>query len=295
MTQPPGEPSSYTAEDLDDPSIDAVTLRNIAAERPDLWPQVLQHPSCYPGLADYIRAQQGPAQPPAAPQAPDPQQPAQPVQFEQQGAGEHFAAGARQLAGGAKNYWSNTAAPTVSGAKQNAQQTVQANKGSWKFWGRLAQPVIALLGFITLFFPAIRVLDEFNLEGQAEGLAEELGLSDELDAARDELGLHTTQNFITQDMTAAGVILLLLLLATIAAAVASLVTTQAMLRLVAAGVGAVTGLVAFIVSIIYLLAAGEDHLTVGFGAVLMLILSILLIAASVIAAWPHQQARTTQK
>lgn len=285
------DPASFTAEDLTDPTIDAVTLRSIVAERSDLWPQVLQHPSCYPGLADYIRSQQGPPQPPSGPQATQAQQQPQPAQTEQQGAGEHFAAGARQLAGGAKDYWNSKAAPAVSGAIKDARTN---GSKSWTFWGRLAQPFIALLSFITLFFPAIRVLDEFNIEQQAEGLAEELGLSDELSAARDELGLHTTQNFLTQDMTAAGVILLLLLLATIGAAVASLVTTQALLRLVAAGVGAVTGLVAFIVSIIYLVAAGEDHLTVGFGAVFMLILSILLIAASVIAALP-QKPRTTQK
>ena len=149
---------------------------------------------------------------------------------------------------------------------------VRANGSkSWTFWGRLAQPVIALLGFITLFFPAIRVLDEFNIEGQAENLAEELGLSEELSAARDELGLHTTQNFLTHDMVFIGVILLLLFLATIGLALASLVTNKAVLRLAAGGIGGMGGLVGIIVSIIYLVAAGEDHLTVGFGAVLMLI------------------------
>lgn len=291
MTQPPREPSSYTAADLTDPTIDAATLRNIAAERSDLWPQVLQHPSCYPGLADYIRAQQGPPQPQSAPQATEaPQQPP-PAHTEQQGAGEHFAAGARQLAGGAKDYWSTTAAPAVSGAVKD----VRANGSkSWTFWGRLAQPVIALLGFITLFFPAIRVLDEFNLEGQAENLAEELGLSEELSAARDELGLHTTQNFLTHDMVFIGVILLLLFLATIGLALASLVTNKAVLRLAAGGIGGVGGLVGIIVSIIYLVAAGEDHLTVGFGAVLMLILGILLITASAVALLPPKRATPPQ-
>ncbi|GAA1119261.1 hypothetical protein [Nesterenkonia jeotgali] len=263
---------SYTSDDLNDPAIDAETLRQLAAERADLWPQILQHPNCYPGLAEYIRGQQAPPQPPAG----QPQQ-------QGPGAGEQITAGARQVADGAKDYWTNSAAPAVAGATRSAQRTVQANRGSWQFWVQLSQPVIAFLGFITLFTPAIRVLDEYNIEGYAEGLAEELGLSDELSAARDELGLHTTQNFITHDMTAAGVILLLLFVAAIGLAVASLVTSTAILRLAAAATGALSGLIGIIVSIIYLVAAGDDHLTVGFGAVLMLILGILLIGASVIA------------
>lgn len=274
------DPASYTAADLTDPTINAATLRSIAAERSDLWPQVLQHPSCYPGLAEYIRGQQAPPQPPAG----QPQQ-------QGPGAGEQITAGARQVAEGAQDFFRNTAAPAVSGATRSARAN---GSKSWTFLGRLAQPVIALLGFITLFAPALRASDEYNVEGTAENLAEQFGMSDELDQVRDEYGLHTSQNFLTQDLTAAGVILLLLFLATIGLAVASLVMSQAWTRYAAGAAGGLAGLIGIIVSIIYLVAATDDVNAVGFGAVLMLILSILLIAASVIALLPQKKSAPPQ-
>lgn len=274
------EPASYTSDDLNDPAIDAETLRQLAAERADLWPEILRHPNCYPALADYIRAQQGP------PQAPSGQ-----PQEQGPGAGQQMAAGARQLAGGAQDFFRNTAAPAVSGATRTARAN---GSKSWTFWPRLAQPVLALLGFITLFTPALRAADEYNVEGTAENLAEQFGMSDELDQVRDEYGLHTSQNFLTQDLTAAGVILLLLFLATIGLAVASLVVSQAWARFAAGAAGGLAGLIGIITSIIYLIAATDDVNAVGFGAVMMLILSILLIAASVIALLPPKRATRPQ-
>lgn len=47
-------PADFTPEDLQDPSMDGETLRDIAAQRPDLWPAILNHPNVYPDLSAYI-------------------------------------------------------------------------------------------------------------------------------------------------------------------------------------------------------------------------------------------------
>lgn len=53
MTMP--EPSSITAADVAAPGMDAATLGQIAAVRPDLWSAILAHLNCYPELAGWIR------------------------------------------------------------------------------------------------------------------------------------------------------------------------------------------------------------------------------------------------
>lgn len=47
--------SNFTVEDLHDPTVEAHTLQELAATRPDLWPAILNHPNTYPDLAMYIR------------------------------------------------------------------------------------------------------------------------------------------------------------------------------------------------------------------------------------------------
>lgn len=72
-----------------DPKLNGLQLQQLAAENPDLWPDILAHPNCYPALAQWIQsslaAQSQPAQPtqpvqqkPVQPQ-PHPAQPTQPV------------------------------------------------------------------------------------------------------------------------------------------------------------------------------------------------------------------------
>src|SRR5690625_4492940 len=46
--------SNFTVEDLHDPTVEAHTLQELAATRPDLWPAILNHPNTYPDLAMYI-------------------------------------------------------------------------------------------------------------------------------------------------------------------------------------------------------------------------------------------------
>lgn len=47
-------PSNMSADDLNDPTIDAETLRQIALARPDLRGLILQHPNCHAELANFI-------------------------------------------------------------------------------------------------------------------------------------------------------------------------------------------------------------------------------------------------
>lgn len=65
-----------------DSQLNGAQLQQLAGQRPDLWPQILAHPNCYPELAQWIQASMsGPAQSsnPAQPVQPEGQaQPAQP-------------------------------------------------------------------------------------------------------------------------------------------------------------------------------------------------------------------------
>lgn len=56
-------PSDISAGDLNDPTIDAETLRQIAVERPDLRSTILQHPNCHAELANFIQNLQTEAAP----------------------------------------------------------------------------------------------------------------------------------------------------------------------------------------------------------------------------------------
>jgi hypothetical protein len=57
--QAPADPairylSSFSASNLADPNIEPTTLALLAEHRHDLWPSILRHPRCYPGLAQWI-------------------------------------------------------------------------------------------------------------------------------------------------------------------------------------------------------------------------------------------------
>ncbi|HEY4558065.1 MAG TPA: DUF4870 domain-containing protein [Enteractinococcus sp.] len=61
-------PANVTPEDLQDPTIDAETLRQIAVARPDLRDVILQHPNCHAELTDYIQQLKSETPPPAGQQ-----------------------------------------------------------------------------------------------------------------------------------------------------------------------------------------------------------------------------------
>ncbi|HJF15004.1 MAG TPA: DUF4870 domain-containing protein [Enteractinococcus helveticum] len=70
------DPSTVTAADLQNPQIDAETLRHIARVRPDLRQVILQHPNCHAELANFIHElpNDAPPEPPHMQPYPDPYQ-----------------------------------------------------------------------------------------------------------------------------------------------------------------------------------------------------------------------------
>ena len=70
------DPSTVTAADLQNPNIDAETLRQIALVRPELRQVILQHPNCHAELANFIYElpNDTPPDPPHMQPYPDPYQ-----------------------------------------------------------------------------------------------------------------------------------------------------------------------------------------------------------------------------
>ena len=70
------DPSTVTAADLQNPQIDAETLRHIALARPDMRQVIRQHPNCHAELANFIHElpNDAPPEPPHMQPYPDPYQ-----------------------------------------------------------------------------------------------------------------------------------------------------------------------------------------------------------------------------
>jgi hypothetical protein len=182
--------SGIGSDDLSDPNIDAQTLARLAETRPDLWPAIQRHPNCYPQLQQWISQNLG-QQPTASGQQPPhdflptPEQWAAEFQRtngreptmsefrEAQAQGaiarerkptdpsmQQMSQGARQLAEGARGFFTQRVAPTAVGAARTVQSSVgdqvgQARKSSsWQAWVPIALPAFAVIGLIALFFPA---------------------------------------------------------------------------------------------------------------------------------------------
>ena len=65
------DPADFTPDELPDPSLNGEDLRQIAAQRPDLWSAILNHPNIYPDLSVYIhQGMQHNAPPPPPPPGP---------------------------------------------------------------------------------------------------------------------------------------------------------------------------------------------------------------------------------
>src|SRR5699024_268503 len=83
-------PMTVTPTDLQNPQLDAETLRHIAQARPDLRQAILQHPNCHAELAAFIQQlpQDAPQTSPNVQQQPAPQyQQAHQQSWQQQGTG----------------------------------------------------------------------------------------------------------------------------------------------------------------------------------------------------------------
>ncbi|MEU3018942.1 hypothetical protein ABZ635_16265 [Nocardiopsis sp. NPDC007018] len=299
---PPGQrdPASYSAQELADPRVDATTLRHVAAARPDLWQSILNHPNCDAELAAYLRQNSRPATPPpgghpqgpphaqgpqthpgAAPQQGPPPQygPQPPAGPPPQGApqtegqpsqasqgAQQMAAGAKDLANGAKAYFTNTVAPAAVSAAQTVSQRSGQASGTlhWSIWCRFAIPALALVGIISLLLP----LGSVSYGGRTEHF-----------------------NYFSPDAPGEeGVLMLTFYIFVIVFGVVSLLTGQRWALITVAVMGIVTGVFGMLngfgnASRI----SSEAYASAGFGAILLGISGLALIVAAVITLLPQQK------
>lgn len=284
------EPASYTLADMADASIAAATLAQLAGAREDLWPAISAHPNCYPALAEWIAQQSVPA---PAPKLAAMSSEAWAAQFQRNNGREatmseyqnalatgeimqearstedavaQIAGGAKQLASEAKDFLTTRVAPAAADAARTAR-TAQRD-GGWQMWVPFAIPVLAFMGFMSLFLPA------------ASASASIFGNR-----------ISHKVSFFGEDAEGVGVMLLVFLLAVLALGVTSIVKNVKWAKLAAAIAGIVVGLISLIVTISLMANVGDSssnfgafsvNASVGSGTVMLFIVSILLVAASVI-------------
>ncbi|GAB3748027.1 variant leucine-rich repeat-containing protein [Nocardiopsis nanhaiensis] len=251
------EPASFSAEELADPSIDPTTLRQIAAARPDLWRLVHDHPNCDRELAGFIEQNTPPAAPPQQPPG-APQPGGQPPQAAQQ-----MATGARQVADGAKTYFTNTVAPAARSATRTVSEKSGLSSGSvhWTTWFQFALPAVALIGIIALFMPLASV---------------------------SAMGRTETINYFSEDAPSGeGVAMLTLFLLVIGFAVVSLLTAKKWAVIT-------TGVIAILAGLFSMLngfgtSAAINDLgfgSVGAGAILLGIVGTAMLVTAIITMLP---------
>jgi hypothetical protein len=296
--------SGIGSDDLSDPNIDAQTLARLAETRPDLWPAIQRHPNCYPQLQQWISQNLG-QQPTASGQQPPhdflptPEQWAAEFQrtngreptmsefrdAQAQGAiarerkptdpsMQQMSQGARQLAEGARGFFTQRVAPTAVGAARTVQSSVgdqvgQARKSSsWQAWVPIALPAFAVIGLIALFFPA------------ATASASGFGFS-----------VSDSQTFFDEDAGGLGWWLLILQLAVLGFGVTAIANRAKWARITAGTVGVVVGLTAAFSGFGIIGAAssyGGSSMGIsasaspGPGAVILAIASLGMLAAAVL-------------
>ena len=180
------DPQNVTREELANPAVPAEVLARCAAERPDLWDVILNHPNTYPGLNDWIHARSMPqhqAMPQHQPSVSEHGQPVSTVASGEAG----YPAGTRQTTGGARDFFNQRVAPVAVTAAQTVREATyesyttgkQASaergvSGLYKIFrfSPLVQAAAALLCMIGLFMPALDVPGEIPLP-----VADELELS----------------------------------------------------------------------------------------------------------------------
>lgn len=297
--------SGIGSDDLSDPNIDAQTLARLAETRPDLWPAIQRHPNCYPQLQQWISqnlGQQTTASAQQSPQTgflPTPEQWAAEFQrtngreptmsefrdAQTQGAiaqerkpmdpsMQQISQGAKQLADGARGFFTQRVAPTAVGAARTVQSSVgeqvgQARTGSsWQAWVPIALPMFALIGIIALFFPA------------ATASASGFGFS-----------ISDSQTFFDEDAGGAGWWLLILQLAVLGFAITAIANRAKWARITAGTAGVIVGLIAAFSGFGIIGAAssvGGSSMGIsasaspGPGAVILAIASLGMLAAAVL-------------
>ena len=299
--------SNIDPENLSDPNIDPQTLARLAETRQDLWPAIQQHPNCYPELQQWISQRQQHYQPSAPsaqqqPQAPSQMTPDQWAAEFQQNTGreptmsefrnaqmrgeiaqerkttdpsmQQMTHGARQIAEGAKGYFSQRVAPPAVGAARNVQKSIsdqarQARGGAgWRAWIPAALPAFALLSIIALFLPA------------ATASASAFGFS-----------VSNSQSYFDEDAGGLGWWLLIFLLIVLVVAVMAMVNRAKWARITAGVTGIITGLFAAFSSFGIIAAVNNfsgsgmgvsASASAGPGAVILAITSVGMMATAVL-------------
>lgn len=303
------QPSNPGPSDLTDPNIDPQTLAQIAETSSDLWPAIQSHPNCYPELHRWIAANLGQQQ--EQPYAPTAQQGSWPAplptpeqwaaEFQQQNGREptmsefrhaqaqgavaperkatdpsmqQMSQGAKQLAEGAKGFFTERVAPTAVGSARTLQNSIggqvqQARKDSnWQSWIPIALPAFALISIIALMLPA--------MTASASGFG---------------FSVSDSQSFFGEDMGGMGWWLLIFLLAVLISALVAIAKTTKRARITAGIIGVVVGLITAYVGFAIIAAAGSfsgssmwisASASAGPGAVILAICSIGLLLAAIL-------------
>lgn len=238
-----------------DPNLSAAELANIAASSPQSWPQILIHPNCYPGLAEWIQAQQARGSHPitAAPSSSE-----NAAQMKQ---------AAKQFASGAQGYYKEKIAPSVQQASSNAATAWKnrniAPRQAMQQWTPLVLLVASLFGFIALFLP-IATFMGYSLNY----------FSDELDDSD-------------------GPIFIVAFLIVAALALSRLFTSKTWVRIASGIVSILVGVMAIIPLLNFSKQAnGVMGADVGSGLILLVFVGVVVIAAGVITLLPTQQNPT---
>lgn len=302
------EPVNYTVANLADPGIDAATLGQVAAARPDLWAAILAHPNCYPELADWLRQRMpGADERPPAPESAETAAhrvtggdrgsvPFEQVQSHQLASMEHqvaralrmlkerrgsldpsvqqMSAGAKQLAAGAKDYVTNTVAPAAAGAAKSIQRAVNERAGqspdraNRNTWVPFIGPAAAFIAIISLFLPIGSV---------------------------SAFGYAISFNYFSEEVGGEGVMLLILMLTSIAFAVVSILTRKKWARIMAGIVGILVGLFGMIDGFGTMANISSlSGTSVGAGAVLLAITSSVLFAVAILTLLPQKRSQPAQ-
>lgn len=286
---PPGprDPASYSAQELADPRIDSMTLRQIGAVRPDLWRLIHDHPNCDRELAEYIRRNTPPAVQPQGPQQPTGHQQQPPHGFQPPGAhpqgpaphggqpgqasqgAQQIASGAKELAKGAKTYFTTTVAPAAVGAAQTVSQRSGQAPGAvhWSIWFRFAIPALALVAIISLFLP----LASLSYRGYSESF----------------------NYFSPEAPDGEGAIMLTFFVVVIVFGVVSLVTGKKWALITAAVIAIIAGLFGTINGLGTASSVNNQGIgSVGAGAIFLGLSSLALVASAIVTLLPQKQQPT---
>jgi len=249
------EISTVTAQDLANPYITGETLERTAWARPDLWWNIMGHPNCPAELATQLRQRLAPVPDLSSRATPRPADPAV----------EQMAAGAKQLAAGARDFLSQRVIPAATSTARSVQQAVsqQTSTGSspdvWRGRALVAVPALAFVAILSLFLPAVTA---------------------------SVYGFSRTANYFTEGTGGEGVFLLVVLLTVIGSAMAALLTHARWARIVTGVAGIVVGGFGAVDG--FGTAANVSNLSyasVGVGMVLLAAASTALVVAAALLLW----------